>query len=135
MNYLNSLTELVNPVSVTGRELAHSPKGLIRRAFDAADLYLGAKQFTEPTVVQSALLARVNRTYVHWAIKRQAERTQIEAGLVPLVPPPARRILREAPDDIPVPAIAIPDVELIDFVRSVGVDRVLNAAVMAEAAQ
>jgi hypothetical protein len=77
----------------------------------------------------------VNRTYVHWAIKRQAERTQIEAGLVPLVPPPARRILREAPDDIPVPAIAIPDVELIDFVRSVGVDRVLNAAVMAEAAQ
>jgi hypothetical protein len=129
MRYLNSSTALVNPAPITGQYLAHSSKGLIRRAFDAADLHTGTTVLVTPTVVQCAMLACVNETYVHWAmaIKRLA-------GLVPLVPPSARAIVREAPGshNLPVPTIAIPDFELVNFIRCIGIDRMLNAMIAAE---
>jgi hypothetical protein len=135
MKYLEVLTALVNPVPITGRFLAHNRKNRIERAFLAADLHTGAKGLVEPTVSQSALLTDVNRTYAWWAVKRQAERTQIEAGLVPLIPASSVAHAANGNNGLPALAIEIPDFELIEFVCSVGVDRVLDAAVVAEAAE
>ena len=80
---------------------------------------------------QAALLARVNRTYATWAIKRIDERGAIENGLVPLVPAPH---VVNGNGGLPVP-LDMPDYELVKFVRSIGVTRVLDAAVVAEAAE
>jgi hypothetical protein len=118
----------VNPTPVTGRHLAHAHKSRIERAFMAADLFTGAKVLTEPTVVQAASLAGVNRTYAHWAVKRLNGLRS--AGFVPLMPHAAPKA-----ENLPVPRIEIPDFEHVEFVRSVGVNRVLDAAVLAEAAQ
>jgi hypothetical protein len=90
------------------------------------------------------MLARVNFTYVHYAVKRQAERAEIERGLIPLVPPhlgrktnghdrPTINAIKALQDTLR--SIPILDSELINFVRSVGVNRVLEAAVAAEAAE
>ena len=126
----------VNSTPVTGQYLAHTQKSLVERAFIGADLFTGAKHLTSPTLVQSSCLAKVNRTYVWWATRRQAERTEIEARRIPLVPPShlAPKACGNI-DDLPVPKIEIPDFELVEFVRAVGVSRVLDAAVLAEAAQ
>jgi hypothetical protein len=134
MTYLEVSTALVNPVSITGRFLAHNRKNRIERAFLAADLHTGARVLVDPTISQSAMLAGVNRTYAWWAVQRQAERDEIEAGLIPVLP--ANQITHAAigNNSLPAPAIEIPDCELIEFVHSVGVDRVLDAAVLAEAA-
>jgi hypothetical protein len=124
VNHYHLVERTVNSTAVTGNHLAYGHKSLTARAFLAADLFTGAKYLTTPTIVQSAYLANVNRTYAWWATKRQAERTAIEAGLIPLVPP------RVKPTPIP-----IDDMELVAIARAVGVDRMINAAVMAEAAQ
>ena len=118
---------------ISGNFLAHNHFDRIGRAFIAADLYLGATQLIKPTVTQTALLAGVNRNYAHCAIKRQAERAEIEAGRIPLVPAPFPKA-----NGSTLPASItgqMPDSDLIDFVRSVGVNRVLEAAVAVEAAQ
>ena len=135
----------VNSASIPGSYLAYNQLSLIERAFLAADLHLGAKRPTALTQQQSATLARVNRTYVHWAVKRQAERAEIERGLIPLVPAhlgrktnghdnrPTINAIKALQDTLR--SIPILDSELINFVRSVGVNRVLEAAVAAEAAE
>jgi hypothetical protein len=58
----------------------------------------------------------------HWAIKQAANRFEIEAGYLPLVP--ARAVK---------PKASIGEDELVDFVRRVGVARTLDAAIAAEA--
>ena len=119
---------------ISGNFLAHNHFDRIGRAFIAADLYLGATQLIKPTVTQTALLAGVNRNYAHCAIKRQAERAEIEAGLIPLVPAPP--VSKANGSTLPASITGqMPDSDLIDFVRSVGVNRVLEAAVAVEAAQ
>jgi hypothetical protein len=110
--------------TVTGRYLAHNSLNRVRKAFLARDLSVGAKQLVEPTVLQAAMLAKVNATYVHWAIKQTANRFEIEAGYLPLVPP---RVVKSK--------ASTPDSELIDFVRAIGVGRVLDAACVVEAAE
>jgi hypothetical protein len=116
----------------TGRFLAFNRKSPVVRAFYAADLHSGAKQLVKPTMVQSAFLAGVNRAYAHWAANRQAERADIERGLIPLVPSGSKLNGTMLPASI---TGHIADSDVIDFVRSVGVNRVLEAAVAVEAAQ
>jgi hypothetical protein len=117
-----------NATPITGRYIAHAKATLTQRAFHAADLVLGATRLQRPTVVQAAALWRVNRTYVHWAIRQQDGRGLIEVGTMPLVP---RRVVLA----LPAPKPTIDDSTLIDLVRNVGVARVLDAAVAVEAAQ
>jgi hypothetical protein len=53
-----------------------------------------------------------------------------------LVPPSARATIRQAPGghNLPISTIAIPDFfELLNFIRCIGIDRVLNVMVAAEA--
>lgn len=110
--------------TVTGRYLAHNHLGRVQKAFLARDLSVGAKQLVGPTILQAAMLARVNVTYVHWAIKQATNRFEIEAGYLPLVP--SRVVKSTTP---------ISDPEVIDFIRTVGVSRVIDAACVIEAAE
>jgi len=121
--------------SLTGRFLAHNQGSRAVRAFYAADLHLGVKPLTKPTMVQSALLARVSTTYGWWAEKRWEERWQIEAGLIPLVPAAAARANGNSTLQPVVPDVGIDDATVVSFVRNVGVARILEAAVAVEAAQ
>jgi hypothetical protein len=129
---------------VTGRFLAHNRYSHVERAFLAADLYLGAKRLTRPTLLQAAALGRVSRTYVQLAANPRAQqaRADIEAGCVPLVPVRGANGHDSRPTINAIKAlhrallsIPILDSDLVTLVRSVGVDRVLDAAVAAEAAQ
>lgn len=108
---------------------------IVKRAYQAADLVNGAVHLTHPTIVQAAYLCRVNRTYVGWAMKRMNERTGIESGWVPLVPAQPKR-----KPNLPVVPVIYDDATVVDFVRKVGINRVINAAcavesVMLEAAE
>ena len=124
----------VNSTSIPGSYLAYNQLGLIKRAFLAADLHLDVKHPTALTQIQAAMLARVNRTYVNWAVKRQAERAEIERGLIPLVPAAPVRANGNG-TALVAPNVGIDDATVVSFVRNVGVARVLEAAVAVEAAQ
>ena len=114
----------VNSASIPGSYLAYNQLSLIERAFLAADLHLGAKRPTALTQQQSATLARVNRTYVHWAVKRQAERAEIERGLIPLVPAAPVRTNGTGIDQA-----------LFNIITTVGVEKALTIAAAVEQAQ
>jgi hypothetical protein len=118
----------VNPTPVRGRFLAHNHYDTIGRAFLAVDLHDGVKVPIDLTMTQAARLARVRITLAWWAKRRQAERRAIEAGLVPLVP--QRLPIPKTNGLVPV----LDNVAVLDFVRAVGVSRVLDAAVMIESA-
>jgi len=119
--------------ALTGRFLAHNQQSRVVRAFLAADLHSGTKQPVKLTMVQAAYLARVSPAYAWAAEKRMEERPAIEAGYVPLVPAGAARTNGNM---LPMSITGLmPDSDLIDFVRRVGVNRVLEAAVAVEAAQ
>jgi hypothetical protein len=126
--------------SVTGRQMT-----LVKRAFTAADLVLGAKRLVEPTVVQAAALARISRAYAGWAVKRMDERLDIERVLIPLVPSPApASVGPNGTDTDPMKVLcpdvtgtelakanghcAFPDEAPVHLARAVGVDRWLSAA-------
>jgi hypothetical protein len=112
--------------TLSGRYLAHAKTNRVERAFLAADLVSGRADLVAPTITQAAVLARVNPTYVHWAIRREENRIAILAGGMPLVPP-----LRLP--QVPVHLRAeLNDAELIDIARIVGSDRLLEAACLAE---
>ena len=119
--------------SLTGRFLAHNRHSRVDRAFFAADLYFGAKRLTMPTLVQAALLAGVNRTYAFWATKPQAQhaRTEIEAGLVPLVPAGTARTNGNGTVQPVVPDVGIDDSQLTHIANLVGAERMLAAAIAA----
>ena len=117
--------------SLTGRFLAHNQGSRVVRAFYAADLHLGVKPLTKPTMVQSALLARVSTTYAWWAEKRWKERWQIEAGLIPLVPATAARTNGNGTVRPTVPDVGIDDAELMHIANLVGAERMLAAAIAA----
>jgi hypothetical protein len=116
----------VNPTPISGSFLARNHAGMATRAFMAADLHLGTSVLTAPTQPQAAALARVNARYVYWGVKRQAERADIEAGRIPLIPNPKTNGMT---------ASGIDDAGLVQFVRSVGIDRVIHAAIAVERAQ
>ena len=120
----------VNSASIPGSYLAYNQLSLIERAFLAADLHLGAKRPTALTQQQSATLARVNRTYVHWAVKRQAERAEIERGLIPLVP--AAPVRANGNGTVMPTGI---DQALFNIIATVGVEKALTIAAAVEQAQ
>lgn len=111
-----------------GRWLAHNKLGLTARAFVAADLVTGRHKLVCPTATQAARLARINIAYVHWALRRQADRELIEDGVLPLVPARARAL------PAPIDWSAVDDDTLVEAVRLIGIDRTLNAAAAAELA-
>jgi hypothetical protein len=127
----------VNPTPISGRYLAYNHAGPIKRAFIAADLHLGASFLTAPTQTQAAALARVNASYVCWAVRRQAERADIERGHTPLIPSHGEVVVPNMNGTAPAaaPASGIDDAGLVQFVRSVGIDRVIHAAIAVERAQ
>jgi hypothetical protein len=123
----------VNPVlplwTINGSYLAYARLSKVERAYLAGDLHLGEMQLVRPTVVQCAYLARVNATYVHWALKRQADRDLIVGGVKPLVAPHARALptVIEA-----IPADSVPtDPELTAIAHRVGAERWLAAGARA----
>jgi len=65
---------------ISGRYLAHNRHDHVAHAFYAGDLVTGKTRLVKPTVTQAAFLSGVNRAYVYWAIKRQAQRAEIEGG-------------------------------------------------------
>ena len=117
------------PVPIRGRLLAHTRDSQVVRAFTAADLHAGTKQLISPTMVQAALLARVSPAYAWAAVKRQAQRADIEAGLIPLVPATPRP--NGNGSALVVPGGTIDDVELMHIAHVVGADRMLAAAIAA----
>ena len=117
---------------LTGHYLARNRESCAIRAFFGADLHLGARRFGRPTRLQSAYLARVSPAYVLWAERRQEQRAAIERGLIPLVPP---QYVAPKTNGSTLPVTSIDDAVIMNFVRTVGVNRVLEAAVAVEAAQ
>lgn len=110
---------------VSGSTLAHNRFDLVGKAFLAADLHRGVRILHKPTMVQSALLARVNRTYAFWADRRYEQRAEIEAGLLPLMPAKPVSIVTET----------VSDLELANMIRVAGIARTLDIAALIEAAE
>jgi hypothetical protein len=113
------------PRLVMGMWLAHAKLSKAERAYLAGDLYTGAARLVEPTMLQAAMLARVNVTYAHWAIKRPNDRLLVESGAVPLVPP-------AGPKALPKPVSPLD--RLADVVAELGMNGTLNALTMIEGA-
>jgi hypothetical protein len=127
----------VNPTPISGSYLAHNQASMAIRSFIGADLVRGVHYPFMLTQIQAAALARVNRNYVYWALKRQAERAEIERGHIPLIPPHGEVVAPKTNGTAPTaaPASGIDDAGLVQFVRSVGIDRVIHAAIAVERAQ
>jgi hypothetical protein len=106
------------PRLVTGQWLARAKLTLVERAYHASDLFTGAAQLVQPTVLQSAGLARVSASYVHAAIRRPNDRLLVESGAVPLVPPMMPKAL---------PAPTSPEAKLADVVSEIGINGALLA--------
>lgn len=134
----------VTALPVSGRFLAHNHCSPVERAFMAADLFRGATQLVMPTMVQAAHAARVNVTYAWWANRRLAERAAIEAGQIPLAPAKAVNSAKAADwfaQKLTGQTLAeslapeFNDTLLINIARTVGSERMLAAACVAEAAE
>jgi len=107
--------------TVTGQYLSRARLTRRERDFVGADLRRGVKFLVHPTLAQAAFLAGSNVSAVWWACHRQGFRGEIIRGLLPLVPPRVSK--------------PIPDTAVVDFVRTVGITRVLDAACAVEAAE
>jgi hypothetical protein len=121
----------VDSTPISGHFLAYNRHDRVAHAFYGADLVLSKTRLEKPTILQAAELCRVNPTYVHWAIKRQAERAEIEAGHMPLVP--AAPVHADGNGN--GTASVVPDVGIDDALKHiatlVGADRMLAAAIAA----
>jgi hypothetical protein len=124
----------VKPAALSGNDLAYNHAGLITRAFWGADLVSGARYLIAPKQNQAAGLVGVHPNYVCWAIKRLAERADIEAGRIPLIPPHAEHVVPKTNGTALTATSGIDDSSLVKLVRAVGIDRVLTAAVVVERA-
>jgi hypothetical protein len=142
LNYPTVQSPVNHTTPVRGRLLSRSPSSHHERAFRGADFYCGRAHLVKPTLMQSAFLAHSTPTAIWWAVHREAYRAEILAGLLPLTPPRVRPL--RAPFNIftsctepALPPIdtAIDDAELVAIARLVGIDRMLTAAAVVEAAQ
>ncbi|MDA9424027.1 hypothetical protein [Bradyrhizobium sp. CCBAU 53380] len=125
---VNDEVEFVETRPIAGSYLSYNRHDAIGRAFLAADLHLGLRTLREPTIVQAAYLARVNRTYAFWAVKRFPNRAEIEAGLLPLVPPAKPKLSIITSD-------TVSDLELAEMIRKVGVEHTFEVMMAVEAAE
>jgi hypothetical protein len=129
VNATPTLIRIVDaPLPVSGQSLSRKRDWRPHeREFWGADLYRGKKYLVEPTLAQAMLLAGAGSTTgVWWALGRQQYREEILRGLLPLVPPRATKSKTPA---------SVSDGDLFNFVRDVGIGRVLEAACAVEAAQ
>jgi hypothetical protein len=124
----------VNPTPISGSYLAHNHASTVIRAFIGADLVSGVRTPVGLNQNQAAGLVRVNASYVHWALKRLPDRAEIERGHTPLIPPHGEVVVPKT-NGTTHTANGIDDAGLVQLVRSVGVNRVLNAAIAVERAQ
>ena len=125
---MDALSQNCKPVA--GQWLARNQLSLAARAFEAADLMIGASRLIKPTLRQVSFLARVNSTYVHWAVKQQAERELILLGCRPLVPRPMPEISPFTMSAMPTVETVGPlltDDELMAIARANGTERVFQA--------
>jgi hypothetical protein len=121
-----AVSEILPPTTPTttidGRSLAHRRRSKRQRACIAANIYDGWVRFN-PTQRQAADMCGVSLSYVRYALALPPD-VRVPAN----VRPPRR---------VPVKAVnsAITDRELVNAIRQIGIDRVLTAAVVAEAAE
>lgn len=126
----------VNSIPLRGKYLSRTPRTPRECDFLASDLYRGVFHLVEPSLVQAAFIAGSHSvTAVWWAVRREEHRGEILNGELPLMP--ARLVAPKTNGTaLVVPkAVEIDDSTVIDFVRTVGITRVLEAAVAVEAAQ
>jgi hypothetical protein len=76
-------------------QLAHGDLSKAEKAFYCADLFTGRRCLADHTVAGLARYVGINPTLVHWALKQEANRDAIIAGLLPLVPPPGPAVKAE----------------------------------------
>ena len=76
---------------VTGRYLAHNHLDRVSKAFLASDLISASKQLVKPTILQAAMLAKVNSTYAWWATRRARTASKSSARICPWCRRPCRR--------------------------------------------
>ena len=104
----------VAPTLNTKWSLDHSTPTKVERAFVAADWASGRIPY-RPTIAEAAVRAGVSPTYACHALHRQAERAEIIAGHIPLIPP-SRSSSSEARDRK----------RLANMARKRGVERLLE---------
>ena len=110
------------PVQVTGRHLAHSPKSASQRAAIAAQLVLGELVLVNPTIVQAAESAGICVPYVRVALNATAaEREALLSGDL-TVPKVCRTLAVEW-------KVASMD-ERIRFVRCIGAESIFDTAIV-----
>jgi hypothetical protein len=122
----------VNWEYVTGRYCAHNWLDRPGRACLAVDLYLGRKRLIHPTMPIAAFAARIHPVCAWQEYRCQLDKEAIQARRMNGAAPAA------SPTTVPSPSPAsqeVNDREVVDFVRAVGVGRVIEAACAVEAAQ
>ena len=116
-------------VPLRGRYLCRSLDSKAKAAFVGADLYRGTSRLIEPSLAQAAFITGSDVTAVWWALRREEYRSEICRRLMPLMP--ARPKKNGKALSVPM----VDDAEIINFVRNVGIGRVLDAACAVEAAE
>jgi hypothetical protein len=91
--FVNGIATMPN----TKWSLDHGTPTKVERAFAAADWASGALPY-RPTIAEAAVRAGVSPTYAWHALHRQAERAEIIAGRIPLIPPSRSPSSSEARD-------------------------------------
>jgi len=129
---------LVNSIPLKGRYLSRTPHTPRECDLLGSDLYRGAFHLVESSLAQAAFIAGSHSaTAVWWAVRRENFRREILNGDLPLVPARlnAPKTNGHALVALTTNGESIDDATLIDFVRSVGTTRVLEAATAVRAAQ
>jgi hypothetical protein len=107
---------LVNSTAIpnTKWQLDHGPVPATKaeRAFAAADAYRGITPY-QPTQIEVATHFGVSPSYLHWALKREAERAAILAGQLPLVPPAPAPMPVQVRPSMPAPLQSAPAPALV----------------------
>jgi hypothetical protein len=115
------------PRTITGRDLAHKKRTPTQRALLAADLASGRVIVTGLTLRQATMLTGASPSYASVAARLDGnERIAVARGWRRLLPYSTKPAM-----PTPKPAL-VNDAELIELVRSVGIDRTLAAAVAVE---
>src|SRR6516164_1996755 len=91
--FVNGIATVPN----TKWSLDHGTPTKVERAFAAADWASGRIPY-RPTIAEAAVRAGVSPTYACHALHRQAERAEIIAGRIPLIPPSGYSSSSEARD-------------------------------------
>jgi hypothetical protein len=126
LNYNNG-----NPGAISGASLAQLVRRMSapQRAILAADIVDGRTILQRLTAKSIAMIVGASPAYVCAALRCSPEqREQVRRGERPLIPSQPRAVAAATTIDW----AAVDDVALTDIVRTIGIDRTLNAAVAAE---